>query len=67
LSPFANISAKVSTFGYHPINPRPDTGANIEISLTVKADKAIHILPVKKIVPIMKEILPKVEEKLIGG
>jgi hypothetical protein len=67
LSPFTNISAKVSTFGYHPINPRPDTGANIEISLTVKAEKAIHIPSVKKIVPIMEEILPIVEEKLLGG
>ena len=61
LSPFANISAKVSTFGSHLINPRPDTRANIEIRLDVKADKAIHIPPVKKIVPIMEEILPIVD------
>jgi hypothetical protein len=65
LSPLTNISAKVSTFGSHPINPRSDIRANIEIRLDVKADKAIHIPPVKKIVPIMEEILPIVEEELL--
>jgi hypothetical protein len=52
--PFANISVKVSTIHMF-----------IEIRLTVKADKVIHIPPVEKTFPIMEEILPIVKDELL--
>jgi hypothetical protein len=37
----------------------------IEIRLTVKADKEIHIPSVEKTFPIMEEIVPIVKEELL--
>jgi hypothetical protein len=64
--PFANISVKLSTIDYQPFDPRPDIHMFMEIRLTVKADKAIHIPPIEKTFPIMEEILPIVEEELLA-
>jgi hypothetical protein len=63
--PFANISVKLSTIDYQPFDPRPDIHMAIEIRVTVKADKVIHIPPVEKTFPIMEEIVPIVKEELL--
>jgi hypothetical protein len=65
LLPFANISVKLSTIDSQPFHPSPDTHMFIEIRLTVKADKEIHIPSVEKTFPIMEEIVPIVKEELL--
>jgi hypothetical protein len=63
--PFANISVKLSTVDYQPFDPRPDIHMAIEIRVTLKADKVIHIPHVEKTFSIMEEIVPIVKEELL--
>jgi hypothetical protein len=60
------ISVELWTMRSKPYDPIPDVHQYIAMKLTAKADKAIHIPHIEKMVPIMEAIQVIVQKKLLA-